>query len=104
MCVTMLSAYLGRRRCGARCSHVAASGSPGAFDDGLADVGALFQSAARWEAVITEYARSVVPMDLFEYRIECGAAPMWLLVRSRKVIAASGHGCPTTAGAVGALN
>ena len=27
--------------------------------------------------------------DLFEYRIECGAAPMWLLVRSRKVIAAS---------------
>lgn len=58
-------------------------------DDGLADIGPSFQSAAHWEAVFTEYARSVVPMDLFEYRIECGAAPMWLLVRSRKVIAAS---------------
>ena len=58
-------------------------------DDGLADVGAPFQSAAHWEAVFTEYARCVVPMDLFEYRIECGAAPMWLLVRSRKIIASS---------------
>jgi hypothetical protein len=58
-------------------------------DDGLADVGPPFQSAAHWEAVFTEYARSVVPMDLFEYRVECGAAPMWLLVRSRKAKAAS---------------
>lgn len=68
-------------------------------DDGLADVGAPFQSAAHWEADFTEHARSVVPMDLFEYRVECGAAPMWLLVRSRKVMAASvngrGHECAT---------
>ena len=58
-------------------------------DDGLADVGAYFQSSGHWESVFTEYARSVVPIDLFEYRIECGAAPMWLLVRSRQVIEAS---------------
>jgi hypothetical protein len=43
-------------------------------DDGLAEVGAPFQLAAHWQSVITEYVRSVVPMDLFEYRIECGAA------------------------------
>jgi hypothetical protein len=59
-------------------------------DDGIADAGAPFRSAAHWETVFAEYACAVAPKELFEYRLDCGAAPMWLLVRSRQVIEASG--------------
>jgi len=58
-------------------------------DDGIADAGAPFDSAAHWETIFAEYARSIVPKELIENPIECGAAPMWVLVRSRKVIESS---------------
>ena len=57
--------------------------------DGIADVGEPIKDAAHWNRVFAAYAHSVVPSDLFEHRIDCGAAPMWLLVRSRHVIHAS---------------
>ena len=65
-------------------------------DVGIADVGAPFDSPGHFDAVFADYARSVVPIALFERRIECGLAPMWLLVRSRAVLQASaGHDAVT---------
>jgi hypothetical protein len=58
-------------------------------DDGIADAGPPFENAAHWEAVFAEYAHSLVPKDLFERRIVCDSAPMWLLLRSRPVIETS---------------
>lgn len=55
-------------------------------DEGIKDVGEPIKSAQGWNDVFGAYAYSVVPKDLFERRIDCGAAPMWLLVRSRQVI------------------
>jgi hypothetical protein len=58
-------------------------------DDGIADVGEPIRDAERWNESFAAYAHSVVPKDLVEHKIDCGAAPMWLLVRSRRVIDAS---------------
>jgi hypothetical protein len=55
-------------------------------DEGIADVGAPFADQAHWESVFAGYAYSVVPKSIFEKRIDCGAAPVWFLLRSRKVI------------------
>lgn len=58
-------------------------------DDGIADAGTPFTDSSHWKEVFAAYAHSVVPKDLFERRIDCGAAPAWFLVRSRPVIEAS---------------
>jgi hypothetical protein len=55
-------------------------------DSGMVDAGAPFQSDADWRVRFGEYAASVVPRDIFDRRLDCGAAPAWLLVRSRRVI------------------
>jgi hypothetical protein len=55
-------------------------------DDGIADAGAPFSGSAHWETVFGRYASSAVPGSIFEQRIECGSAPVWFLVRSRRVI------------------
>jgi hypothetical protein len=59
-------------------------------DTGIADAGAPFESAAHWQESFGDYTSSVVPKELFERRLECGRAPAWLLVRSRRVIELSG--------------
>jgi hypothetical protein len=58
-------------------------------DDGISDIAAPFRDSTHWERVFAEYARAAVPKDLFERRIECGAAPVWYLVRSRQVLEVS---------------
>jgi len=58
-------------------------------DEGIRDAGAPFSDSAHWEAAFAQYAHSMVPKDLFERRIDCGAAPAWLQVRSRHVIEVS---------------
>ena len=58
-------------------------------DDGIEDAGAPFADSAHWEATFAEYAHAMVPKDLFERRIDCGAAAAWFQVRSRRVIEAS---------------
>ena len=58
-------------------------------DDGIVDAGMPFADPTHWNAVFAEYARSVVPQDLFERRIDCGAASAWLLIRSRQVLETS---------------
>ncbi|HZT76014.1 MAG TPA: hypothetical protein VFA27_05110 [Vicinamibacterales bacterium] len=55
-------------------------------DTGIADVGAPFDSQEHWHACFRAYANSIVPRDLFERRLDCGAAPAWLLVRARHVL------------------
>lgn len=58
-------------------------------DDGIADAGAPFSDKAHWETVFGQYAYSVVPRSIFEQRIDCVAAPVWFLLRSRRVIEVS---------------
>ena len=66
-------------------------------DAGIADVGTPFESPGHFDKVFADYARSVVPIELFERRIDCGLAPMWLLVRSRAVSEVSGPRVPKPA-------
>ncbi len=58
-------------------------------DDGIADVGEPIKDPVHWNEVFAAYAHSLIPEDLFERRIDCGAASMWLQLRSRHVIEAS---------------
>jgi hypothetical protein len=58
-------------------------------DEGIVDAGAPFADSAQWERAFAQYAHPIVPKDLFERRIECGAAAAWLLVRSRPVLQVS---------------
>jgi hypothetical protein len=55
-------------------------------DTGIVDAGVPFDSDAHWQACFWEHAASIVPADLFERRLDCGAAPAWLLVRGRPVL------------------
>jgi hypothetical protein len=63
-------------------------------DAGIADAGAPFVDDAHWKAAFADYAYAVVPQDLFETRIACGAAPAWFLVRSRPVLEQSSSAIP----------
>lgn len=58
-------------------------------DEGIADAGEPFRDADHWTQVFEAYAGPVVPPELFERRLECGAAAMWVLVRSKPVIQVS---------------
>lgn len=66
-------------------------------DTGIVDAGAPFESDADWHARFAEHAAGVVSAELFERRLDCGAAPAWLLVRGRPVIEPSGARLPNTA-------
>ena len=55
-------------------------------DDGIGDAGTPFSDSSHWETVFAEHAYSVVPREVFERRIDCVAAPVWFLLRSRRVI------------------
>lgn len=65
-------------------------------DEGIRNVGEPFSDDAHWQRVFNQYANSVVPLNLFERRLECGVAPAWFLARSRRVLSPS----PTTKGGV----
>lgn len=58
-------------------------------DEGIRDAGEPLSDDAHWQRVFKEYARSVIPLDLFDRRLECGAASAWFLSRSRPVLSAS---------------
>lgn len=53
-------------------------------DEGIRDAGEPFQDHDHWELAFGAYAYSMVPKKTFESRINCGKAPVWFLVRSRK--------------------
>lgn len=55
-------------------------------DDGIRDAGEPFRDDANWRAAFSEYAASVVPIELFEMRHDFGSAPVWLGVRSARVL------------------
>jgi len=55
-------------------------------DAGIADAGAPFISDSDWQNVFDEYARSILPVEMRERRLDLGAAPAWFLLRSRKVV------------------
>jgi hypothetical protein len=59
-------------------------------DSGIADAGEPFRDAAHWHDAFAAYAHSLMPKEMFERRVDCLAAPMWLLIRSRPVIEVSG--------------
>jgi hypothetical protein len=61
-------------------------------DTGIADAGTPFADAAHWQTTFNSYASSIVPEDLFERRLDCGTAPTWLLVRSKRVLEVSARG------------
>jgi hypothetical protein len=58
-------------------------------DHGIRDAGEPFRDKAHWRQVFSDYAGAVVPADLFERRLDCGAAPAWFLARSRPVLSLS---------------
>lgn len=58
-------------------------------DHGIADAGTPFDDAQHWQRVFDAYSAPVLPKELQEVAIDCGAAPMWVLVRSREVSAPS---------------
>lgn len=58
-------------------------------DMGIADVGAPFEDEAAWQKAFRKHAEGVIPLGMLEDRLDLGAAPAWLLVRSRGVIGQS---------------
>src|SRR5581483_11717004 len=58
-------------------------------DTGIANTGEPFESADDWEKCLEEFAKPIARKELFERRINSRAAPMWFLVRSRRVMHAS---------------
>lgn len=58
-------------------------------DSGIADAGEPFANEEHWKKAFADYASTVVPANVFETRLECEAAPMWCLLRSRAVVSMS---------------
>lgn len=58
-------------------------------DTGIADVGEPFMEKSDWARAFEAYASSVNVLGLFERRHSFGAAPLWLLSRTRQVIGIS---------------
>lgn len=56
-------------------------------DEGIReDVGAPFRDDTDWQRAFSEYAHGVVPLDLFDRRLDVGLSPVWLLSRSRPIL------------------
>lgn len=51
-------------------------------DEGMARVGEPLRSSRHWRETIA-LTEEVLPADIWEREIDCGAAPLWLLIRSR---------------------
>ena len=58
-------------------------------DEGIRDVGDPFVDDQDWKLAFFEYADSIVPLELFDRRIDLGPAPVWLVSRSRPVLEVS---------------
>ena len=55
-------------------------------DSGIVDVGEPFRSEADWRGVFWEHCAGVAPAGLFERELDVEGTPLWLLVRSRRVL------------------
>jgi hypothetical protein len=53
-------------------------------DWSITDLGCPFRDHADWLGAMKRYMRGIVPDCLIERRLDCGLAPMWFLIRSRK--------------------
>ena len=58
-------------------------------DEGIRDAGVPFADDADWQTAFRQYAATTVPLDLLDRRLDIGPAPVWLLSRSRRVLAQS---------------
>ena len=58
-------------------------------DEGIRDVGDPFIDSQDWNQAFSNYADSIVPLELFGRRIDLGPAPVWLVLRSRPVLEVS---------------
>ena len=58
-------------------------------DEGIRDAGEPFADDADWQTAFRQYAATTVPLDLLDRRLDIGPAPVWLLSRSRRVLAQS---------------
>ncbi len=58
-------------------------------DAGISDVGEPLEDDSHWREVFADHASGVLPNEFLEREIDCGAARMQLLVRSRSVLSPS---------------
>ena len=58
-------------------------------DEGIADAGEPIRDDAHWQALFAGHARDVGVSSALERRLEFGAAPAWVLCRSRVVMESS---------------
>lgn len=58
-------------------------------DHGILDAGEPLHSDAHWRELFLDHATSVAPAELFEHRLTVASAPLWVLIRSRDVLAPS---------------
>jgi len=58
-------------------------------DTGIGDVGPPLTSEAHWKQTFEKYAKPSACPRLLERRLDCGAAPAWIVVRARPVLEAS---------------
>lgn len=68
-------------------------------DSGMEKIGPPLRNDAHWRDTVVEKlrVRNVFPVTLWEREIDCGAAPLWLLVRSRACMRQS-HLCTSLEG------
>lgn len=55
-------------------------------DEGIRDAGEPFASDKDWTAAFWKHAEGILPKDMCEQAVDCGATPFWFLLRSREVI------------------
>ena len=65
-------------------------------DAGIADAGVPFRDHQHWHDHFSAHLAQVAPITMAEQRIDCGAAPFWLLTRSRNVLEQSPARTPRT--------
>jgi hypothetical protein len=58
-------------------------------DGGISDVGAPFNDGEDWSAAFRNYTARAVPPDMINHRLDVAGTPMWVMVRSRPILAAS---------------
>jgi hypothetical protein len=58
-------------------------------DSGIVDAGDPFRDDVHWREVFVGHSAGVVPVELFERKLEIEGTPLWVLVRSRGVLAPS---------------
>lgn len=63
-------------------------------DEGIRDVGDPFIDDQDWKRAFSKYAGSIVPLELFDRRINLGPAPVWLVSRSCPVLEISPPAAP----------